>query len=234
MTGFEPAHARGGPAEPRYGVYLARVESTQDPNNLARVQVRILSFDGLQGQDGPIWARVAVPFAGSGRGAFMIPSQGDEVAIQFVGGDVRQPVVMGSLWNGNATPTETLGGNGATTDRWTLTGKDGSRIAIIEETSGQAQISVTTPGGVTLTLEQESGGKIKVEAAGASITVDTQGVTVQSPSNVKVQASSVDITAAKVNVDAALANFSGVVKASVVQATSIVGSTYTPGAGNIW
>src|SRR5688572_19004143 len=89
VTGFEPAHARGGPAEPRYGVYLARVESTQDPNNLARVQVRILSFDGLQGQDGPIWARVAVPFAGSGRGAFMIPSQGDEVAIQFVGGDVR-------------------------------------------------------------------------------------------------------------------------------------------------
>ena len=29
-------------------------------------------------------------------------------------------------------------------------------------------------------------------------------------------------------------NFSGIVKASVVQATTVIASTYTPGAGNIW
>jgi uncharacterized protein involved in type VI secretion and phage assembly len=217
-----------------YGVYLARVESTQDPENLARVQVKLFGFDGVEGQDGPIWARVALPFAGASRGAFMIPSRGDEVAVQFVAGDVRQPIVVGSLWNGNDGPTEQLGGDGATTDRWTLTGKDGSRIAIIEAQSGSAQISLEVPGDVSASLKQENGGKIEIKAAGATITVDTQGITLDAPSKVKVQAAQVDISAAKVNVDAALANFSGIVKASVIQATTVIGSTYTPGAGNIW
>jgi uncharacterized protein involved in type VI secretion and phage assembly len=228
------SHARGGPAAPMFGVYLASVESTEDPDGRARVQVKLYGFDAVEGQDGPIWARVAVPFAGAGRGAFMIPSRGDEVAVQFVGGDVRQPIVVGSLWNGRDTPTEQLGGNGATTDRWTLTGRDGSRIAIVEEQSGQAQISLATPGEVSVSLKQESGGKIEIRAAGATITVDTQGITLDSPAKVKVRAASVDVTAAKVNVDAALSNFSGIVKASVVQATTVIASTYTPGAGNIW
>jgi hypothetical protein len=37
-----------------------------------------------------------------------------------------------------------------------------------------------------------------------------------------------------VNVDAAMAKFSGVVKCEVLLATTVVGTTYTPGAGNIW
>jgi uncharacterized protein involved in type VI secretion and phage assembly len=234
MTEPMPAHARGGPTSPMYGVYLARVESTRDPENLARVQVKLLGFDGVEGQDGPIWARVALPFAGASRGAFMIPSRGDEVAVQFVAGDVRQPIVVGSLWNGKDGPTEQLGGDGATTDRWTLTGKDGSRIAIIEEQSGSALISLEVAGDVSASLKQENGGKIEIKAAGATITVDTQGITLEAPSKVKVQAAQVDISAAKVNVDAALSNFSGIVKASVIQATTVIGSTYTPGAGNIW
>jgi uncharacterized protein involved in type VI secretion and phage assembly len=228
------AHARGGPAQPMHGLFLAKVESTEDREGLARVQVRLLGFDGVGSQDAPIWARVALPFAGASRGAFMIPSRGDEVAVQFVGGDVRQPIVVGSLWNGQDRPTERLGGDGATTDRWTFTGKDGSRIAIVEERAGQAQLSLSTPGNVSVSLEEQSGGKIVVQAAGATITIDTQGITLSASAKVKVEAAQVEITAAKLDVNAAISNFSGIVKAPIVQATTVISSVYTPGAGNIW
>jgi hypothetical protein len=69
-----------------HGTYLAEVISVQDPDSMARVQVRLLNFDGIGEQDGPIWARVAVPFAGADRGAFFIPDVGDEVATALTAG----------------------------------------------------------------------------------------------------------------------------------------------------
>ncbi|MGH9561148.1 MAG: phage baseplate assembly protein V, partial [Terracidiphilus sp.] len=46
------------------GAFVATVISVQDPNNLNRVQVRVFDVDGIADQDGAVWARVAVPFAG--------------------------------------------------------------------------------------------------------------------------------------------------------------------------
>ena len=109
--------------------YLGEVVSVQDPDNQSRVQVRLFSFDGPADQDGPIWARVAVPFAGAGSGAFLLPDVGDEVLISFVQGDSRLPIVVGGLWNGAAQAPEQLGGD--RTDRWSLVGKAGSRIALL-------------------------------------------------------------------------------------------------------
>jgi hypothetical protein len=42
------------------------------------------------------------------------------------------------------------------------------------------------------------------------------------------------ITAPQLNVNAAMATFSGIVQCQVMQATTVVASTYTPGAGNVW
>jgi len=214
--------------------YLAEVTSVDDPDNLTRVQVRLLSFDGVGDHDAPIWARVAMPFAGSKKGAFMLPDVGDEVLITFVNSDVRFPIVIGGLWNGNASAPETLGGSGDRVDRWTIVGKAGSRIAIVEENQGEATISFKTPGGVSGEFTDKSGGKIEFKAAGTTVTIDTGGVSVQTPSKVKVQASQVEVTAGMVKVDAAMSTFSGIVKCDVLQATTVVATTYTPGAGNVW
>ena len=59
--------------------HLAEVVAVNDPDNRTRVQIKLLNFDGVSSQDGPVWARVAVPFAGSDRGAFFLPDVGDEV-----------------------------------------------------------------------------------------------------------------------------------------------------------
>ena len=214
--------------------YLAEVISVNDPEGLARVQIRLLSFDGVGDQDAPIWARVAVPFAGNNRGAFLIPDVGDEVLVTFLNGDTRLPVVIGGLWSGSATVPEQLGGGGDRVDRWTVVGKEGTRIAIVEESAGNALVSITTPGGTSAELTDASGGKIELKSAGTTVTIDTQGVTLNTSMNVKVQATQVSISAAMVTVDAGMSKFSGVVQADTVISNSVVSSSYTPGAGNIW
>ena len=212
--------------------YLAEVVSVEDPDSMARVQLRLLSADGVDDQDAPIWARVAVPFAGADRGAFMIPDVGDEVLVAFINGDPRLPVVVGGLWNGAASPPETLGGSRV--DRWTITGKNGTRIAIVEQSPGQEQITFDTPGGVSGKLTDAGGGAITLSAAGSTITLDGGGVKIETAAKVIVKASQVEVTAGMVKVDAGMSTFSGVVKCDTLIATTVVGSTYTPGAGNIW
>ena len=214
--------------------YLGEVVSVQDPDNLTRIQVRLLNADGMEKQDGPIWARIAVPFAGDSRGAFLLPDVGDEVLVGFVQGDSRFPVILGGLWNGGAKAPETLGGSGDRVDRWTLTGKAGTRIAIVEESPGQATITLTTPGEVSGTWTEQAGGKIEFKAAGTTVTIDSQGVTVQTSANLTVNASQVSVTAGQVTVSAAMSQFSGVVQCDTLIATTVIGSTYTPGVGNVW
>ena len=65
------------------------------------------------------------------------------------------------------------------------------------------------------------GGKFEFKAAGTTITVDSSGVSVQTPSKVKVQASQVDVSA-------------GMVKCEILQTNTVIATTYTPGAGNVW
>ena len=216
------------------GSYLAKVVSVNDPEGLSRVQVRLVSFDGADAQDLPIWARVAMPFAGNNRGAFFIPDVDDEVLVSFVNGDPRQPIVIGGLWNGNDSPPEQLGGSGDSVDRWTITGKAGTRIAIVEEQASDATISFTTPGGVSGELTDSGGGKIEFRIGGTTVTYDQQGVTVNTAMNVKVQATQVEISAAMVTVNSALSKFSGVVQADTVITNSVISASYTPGVGNIW
>lgn len=228
------------PAPWPFGVQLGVVINVQDPAGLSRVQITLLAADPARAA--PVWARVAVPVAGAKKGAFLIPDVGDEVLVAFVGGDSRAPVVVGALWNGAQTPSETLGGKGDKVDRWSFTGRNGTRIAIVEETSGQETISFTTPSGVTGTLTDASGGKIELKTSNATVTLDTGGVTITTPSEVKVKAGSklsvqagqVEVKAGQVKIDSALVNCTGVVKCAVLQTSSVVSTSYTPGAGNVW
>ncbi len=221
-------------AEARFAPQLAEVVSVQDPDRLSRVRVRLLSYDGVADQDAPIWARVAVPFAGDRRGAFLLPDVGDEVVVVFANGDSRFPVVVGGLWNGATGIPESLGGSRV--DRWTFTGKAGTRIAIEEPAGGSPRVVVTTPGGVRAELTDDGGGTAELALPGGTtrVTLDSSGVTVQTGAKVNVQASEVDVTAGQVQVNAATSVFSGMVQCDVLQATTVVATTYTPGAGNVW
>jgi len=45
--------------------------------------------------------------AGKDRGIFFLPEVDDEVLVAFENGDINQPYVIGSLWNGVDVPPET-------------------------------------------------------------------------------------------------------------------------------
>ena len=212
------------------GLFLAEVVSVADPEHRARVQVRLFAFDGVAGQDAPVWARVAAAFAGRARGAFFIPDVGDEVLVGFVQGDGRQPVIVGSLWNGHDAPPETLPGDAV--ERWTITGKAGTRIAILE--SDSPTICLETPGGAVAELTDSGGGKMQIDAGGSTLKIEPAGVTLTTGATVTVEASMVKVSAGMVTVDAALTNFSGVVMCSTLISNTVISASYTPGAGNIW
>jgi uncharacterized protein involved in type VI secretion and phage assembly len=224
------AEAMLGPAG-----YLARVVAVKDPDGRNRIQVRVYGVDGIADQDGAVWARVAVPFAGSSRGAFFIPDVGDEVLVMYLSGDARFPVVVGGLWNGSDQAPEQFGGSGDRVDRWTITGKAGTKIAIIEDSSGPT-IQFTTPGGLTGTMTDSSQSIEFHDAMNTSVKIDGSGVTINAPTaQVQVTAAaSMSVTAPQVTVNAAMSTFSGIVTCQVLQATTVVAATYTPGAGNVW
>lgn len=222
------------PVHPLAQALLGEVVGVNDPQGLNRVQVRLHSFAGASSQNGEIWARVAVPFAGSNRGAFMLPDVGDEVLVTFANGDSRFPIVIGSFWNGRDSAPETLGGSGDAIDRWTIVGKAGTRIAIEEPASGQPTIKLTTPGRISVELTDTGGGKLECKTQTTTITVDPSGMKIQSSGTVSVEAPQVKVTAGMVTVDAAMSVFSGVVKCDTLISNAVVSASYTPGVGNIW
>ena len=90
-------------------------------------------------------------------------------------------------------------------DRWTFTERSGSRIAIVEKTTRQETISLTTPGEIPATLTHASGGEIEFKTPIMTVTFDTSGITVNTQGTVEV-------TAGQVKIDAAMVDCSGGMK----------------------
>ena len=82
----------------------AEVTDNKDPMNLGRVRVR---FDWQTKQDENMmtpWLRIAQPYAGGGKGFSFIPEIGEEVMVDFEGGNAERPYVKGTLYNGIGNP----------------------------------------------------------------------------------------------------------------------------------
>lgn len=215
-----------------YGVHVALVTDVVDPDGQGRVRVKLPWSPGEEGESYESWARLATLMAGAERGSWFIPDVQDEVLIAFAGGDARHPFVVGALWNGSDAPPESMDSAGKN-DLKTLRSRNGV-VVTLDDKSGQERLHLATPGGQKLTL-QDGPGSITIEdSSGNSIKLESSGVTVQSSGKVTVQASTVTISAGMVTVDAGMSKFSGVVQADTVITNSVVSSSYTPGAGNIW
>ncbi len=88
-----------------YGVVLGKVTTIGENEDAGNVK---LSFSWLMdsANNESNWARVAVPFAGNDRGAWFMPQVADEVLVVFLNGNINQPIVIGSLWNGKDRPPD--------------------------------------------------------------------------------------------------------------------------------
>lgn len=92
------------------GVYYAIVcQNKDDEKKLGRIKVRFPWLD--QGDvDQAHWAQVATPMSGNKFGWYHLPEINDMVAVVFVSGDIRQPIVLGGVWNKTDAPPEPLEG----------------------------------------------------------------------------------------------------------------------------
>lgn len=222
----------GGPPAGWFGVYPALVSDVKDPDSQGRVKVTLPWSPDTGGGVWEAWARLAVPMAGGNRGTWLVPDTGDEVLVAFEAGDPRRPHVIGALWNGKDAPPESMDSAGRNAKK-VIRSRNGVRI-VLDDTDGRESLVVETPGGQRITLKDGPGSVEVVDANGNSVTLDTGGITVNASARVSVTASQLEVSAGTVTVNAGMSTFSGVVKADTVIATSVVGTSYTPGAGNIW
>jgi uncharacterized protein involved in type VI secretion and phage assembly len=90
------------------GVYYAIVcQNKDDELKLARIKVKFPWLD--QGdKDQAHWCQLATPMSGDKFGWYALPEVDDMVAVVFIAGDIRQPVVLGGIWNKTDTPPEPI------------------------------------------------------------------------------------------------------------------------------
>jgi uncharacterized protein involved in type VI secretion and phage assembly len=168
--------------------------------------------------------------AGSRRGTWLIPELEDEVLVSFVAGDPRRPVVVGALWNGVDQPPETM--DSANNIR-SITSRSGIRITL-DDTDGAVRLTLETPGGQTVTLNDAPASIEARDSNGNSVTLESAGITLTTPAKLSIQATTVDISASSMNANVGVMTVSGPLNATAcVNTPSVIAASYTPGAGNI-
>jgi uncharacterized protein involved in type VI secretion and phage assembly len=223
------------PVPPRQvfgGVYPAIVRDVQDPDQQGRVKVE-LPWLGAGAGNAQAWARLATLMAGNDRGTWFVPEVDDEVLVAFMAGDPSRPFVIGALWNGQDAPPEQMDSQN---NIRSITSRSGHRV-LLDDTAGAEKVELETQGGHKLTLDDAAGGSITLEHSnGVKLKMDAVG-NVELTANVKVTVNApaqLSVSAGMVQVDAGMSTFSGVVKCDTLITNSVISSSYTPGAGNVW
>ncbi len=219
-------------------MYSALVINNQDPNKLGRVLIRLWwapdagGLVGIQkGQEYDAWARLATMAAGKDRGSWFLPEIGDEVLVSFEGGHPSRPVVLGSLWNGVDTPP--VSADPQNTVKMLRT-RGGSEVRF-DDTSGEETVEICTANGQSIRVGSGAGGVVEItDGNGNTVTMGSAGLSLISSATVTLSGSTITLDAGMVKVNAGMVKCSGVVQSDTLITNSVVASSYTPGAGNVW
>ncbi len=220
-----------GPAlDALHGVHAARVVDDRDPEDTGRVQVELPQLGAEDDGGLVLWARLAVPLAGPDRGTWFVPEVDDEVLVAFESGDPSRPVVLGSMWSGAHRPPPEAGEG---SERTLVRTRSGVTLTL-DDSDGAEAVVIETPGGRRVSLRDDDGAVLLEDGSGVQVRLAAAGLELRSPTRVEVHASTVEVSAATLTVNSGMSTFSGVVKADTVITNSVVASSYTPGAGNVW
>jgi hypothetical protein len=141
----------------------------------------------------------------------------------------EQPLVLGSIWSGqSSTPPDA----DPYEDHYVVRTPAGTVIDLND--ADGPKLEIRTEQGYRITVTDGNGGEIAIERGGQSVKLTSSEINITSSATVSINASRVNVSAGMVQVDAGMSRFSGVVQADTVIANSVVGASYTPGAGNIW
>lgn len=98
------------------------------------------------------WVRLLSPYGGKDYGTYLVPEIDETVLVGFIGGSLKRPFLLGSLYpSGAAMVSENFDKKN---QKKRLKTKGGLDLLLSEE-DGKQSLTVTTPKGSTLTLDDE-------------------------------------------------------------------------------
>jgi len=171
-----------------HGVYIGIVSDIEDPENMARVK---LKFPWLKANYKSDWARLATTMAGKNMGTFFIPEKGDEVLVAFGQGNIREPYVIGSLWNGKeAPPLKSKKKNPVRQIR----SRAGHTITL-DDTANNGNIEIETKKDQRVIIDDKKD-EIKIQDSnGNKITMGKDGIEIKSKNKTTLSGNEVEINA---------------------------------------
>ena len=191
------------------GVYIGIVTDHNDPEKLGRIKVKIPILDNENALD---WARMATMMTGKSRGTLFLPEVGDEVVVAFQMGDIRQPIIVGALWNKKDPPPT---GKDDKNNIRKITSRAGHEI-IFDDTNGDGKVTVKTKEGHklemlektdTIKLQEKSGqnivtikggssGEVEIKSGVTKIVINSKGdASIESTKAIKLKSTQIAIEA---------------------------------------
>lgn len=240
------------------GLHIGKVTSLEDPDGQNRIQVKIPT---ISTEDEGIWSRLSTLDAGNERGTFILPELEDEVIVGFLNNDPRHAVILGMLNSAHApAPLKASNDNHekgyVSRSGMKMIFNDDKKIITIETPAGNKV--VISEDETAILLEDQNGNKmtmntdgiklesmmhIEINATGGNFTLmdmagntvkgEPSGITLQATGKLVLGGAQVEITGGMLAVNTGGAQFSGIVQTPTIIATSVVGTSYTPGAGNL-
>ena len=172
------------------------VDVSGDPDKEFRVKVQVPALGADQGE---LWARLALPYAGNTTGAVFRPEVGDEVLIGFFDADPRFPVIVGSLHSSKNAPPDDLAKDDQKNETKGIVTKSGIKILWLD--ADKPKLSFELPSKATLVLDDDKEVIDISDKHGNKITLDKNGITLKSSKDFIVDAGSgnVEIKGTKVD-----------------------------------
>ena len=203
------------PEKREWGTHLVIgiVTNANDPDKLGRVKVK---YPTLSDSEESTWARIVTPGAGQAKGLVMLPELDDEVVVAFENGDTRRPLVIGSLFNGKAKPTDEGLQKGDQGGKYSAGGNPDGSFGLVAKNRGYVETKkdLTFKSGQKMILqitgdrEEKTNANLKSEAsqnaelkagqnytiqAGQGLTLKGVNITVEASGSLKLKGATVDI-----------------------------------------
>lgn len=154
------------------------VQIEDDPDNQFRIKIKLPM---LAPNSEGVWARLAHLNASAGWGSFFIPDVGDEVIIGCLDNNPDSPVILGSLYNPQNTPSENIE---ADNDIKGFVTREGTKIILKES---EKSILLTNASGDSITVSDDLKG-IKIEDQnGNAVQMDNSGISLKSQTALKIE-----------------------------------------------
>ncbi len=189
-----------------FGKYRGRVTDNADPMQQGRIKAEVPDVLGSQASG---WAMPCFPAAGGQMGVFALPKIGAGVWIEFEHGNPDFPIWSGAWYGSSSELPSSLLSPPNSQSGMILLCTTGGMSVFLDDTSGTGGITVQTSGGQKITMNSQgitvdsgSGTLTLQTGGGQKITLGSSGIEIDNGSGAKIalQGNKVDVNSGALEV----------------------------------